>query len=292
MVIEELAAAELLQLKQQETGGFRARHNQHNFMGSVFGGQVLCQALAAAQRTVADWPAHTCSGIFLRGGRVEQPIDYHVDVVRDGRRFAARRVLAMQAGKPIFDMLCSFHDAEDGPEHEQKLAEQVPQPEDLLNLQEFCAANIDRFPVARLPVYGAPFPVELRLNDAELAFFGRPEQARRSFWLRMPSAETIEDAAAHQCLLAFMSDYWFAGVAGAPHRSAAAGPSPTVTIASLNHSLWFHAQVRADEWHLFVTESPWAGKGRGLARGLIYSRTGRLVASAAQEVVLNTRPKG
>ena len=108
MVSGSLAAAELVQLEPQGEHVYRAAHNQHNFVGAIFGGQVLCQALAAARRTVAEWPAHTLSGLFLRAGKVDAPVDYKVEVVRNGRRFAARRVLALQDGRPIFDMLCSF----------------------------------------------------------------------------------------------------------------------------------------------------------------------------------------
>lgn len=290
MVIRSLTAAELLQLDPLGDNHFRARHNQHNFMASTFGGQVICQGLAAAQKTVPDWPAHNCSGLFLRAGNPDAPIDYQVDVVRDGRRFAARRVLAFQSGKPIFDLLCSFHDAEGGPHHQADLVTQVPPPESLLNLQQYFAANMDRFPSARMRIYGETFPIELRLIDPDELFFGSERQTERWFWLRMPSAADIRAAADHQSLLAFMSDYWFASVAGASYRSPEGGPSPTVSIASLNHSLWFHDEARADEWLLFVTESPWAGQGRGLARGLVYNRDGVLVVSAAQEVVLNVIP--
>lgn len=290
MVGGALTAADLLVMDPEGEHCFRARNNQHNFMGATFGGQVLCQALAAAHRTVAGWPAHNCSGLFLRSGKPDEPIEYRVEVVRDGRRFAARRVLAVQAGKPIFDMLCSFHHEDGGPSHQAELAEAVPPPEALLNLQEFHAANADRFPPAQRHIYGADFPVELRLAEPENVFFGQTGQTRRRFWLRMPSAVGLDGVAQHQSLLAFMSDYWFASVAGAPYRSAVSSTSPTVSIASLNHSLWFHGDVRADEWLLFMTESPWAGYGRGLARGLVYNLDGKLVASASQEVMLNRVP--
>lgn len=105
---------------------------------------------------------------------------------------------------------------------------------------------------------------------------------RRDYWFRMPSAAAVDDRRGHECLLAFMSDFWLAGAAGARHRLPTGNNQ--FFIASLNHSLWIHAAVRADEWLLYRTESPWAGEGRGLVRGFIYDRGGRLVASAAQEV--------
>ncbi len=290
MVSRSLSAAELLHLDLKGEHCFRARYNQDNFMGSIFGGQVIGQALAAAQKTVPGWPVHHCSGIFLRAGKTGEPVDYQVEIVRDGRRFSARRVLAVQSGKPIFDFFCSFHDAADASWRQTNPAPQVPAPESLLSLQHYFEANKDRFPTDRMLIYGAEFPVELRLIDPDTVFFGPTGQTERRFWLRMPSAASLQTVADHQGLLAFMSDYWFASVAGASWRSGETGPAPTVSIASLNHSLWFHQEARADDWLLFITESPWGGQGRGLARGLIYNRDGVLVASASQEVVLNIIP--
>ncbi len=284
-------ARALLDLEQTADRRFRSTYNQGNYQDAIFGGQALAQALAAAQRTVATWLPHTCTGYFLRRGVVAEPIDYEVEVVRDGRRFAARRVLASQAGKPIFDLLCSFHDAEPGFAHQQGDASEVPLPENLTPVLEFVRAHVDRLPqpvVERHEQFHASFPVELRLADPERVFFGEPNNLPRTYWFRMTSAEGITDPSEHRCLLAFMSDYWLAGAAGAPHRSPASA-SNDLSVASLNHSLWFHGPVRADEWLLYRTDSPWAGEGRGMARGLIYDRRGRMVASVAQEVSLRLR---
>jgi acyl-CoA thioesterase II len=284
-------ARALLDLEKIAERRFRSTYSQNNYQDAIFGGQALCQALAAAQRTVTHWVPHTCTGYFLKPGVVAEPVDYEVEVVRDGRRFAARRVLASQSGKAIFDFLCSFHDPEPGFAHQQGDVAEVPLPEDLTPVLNFVRANVDRLPpqiVERHEKFHASFPVELRLIDPERVFFGGPSDEPRNYWIRMPSAGGIKDSAEHRCLLAFMSDYWLAGTAGAPHRSPASA-SNDFSVASLNHSIWFHGPVCADEWLLYRTDSPWAGEGRGMARGLIYDRRGRMVASVVQEVSLRLR---
>jgi acyl-CoA thioesterase-2 len=288
MATQSTTARALLDLEQITDRRFRSTCSQNNYRDAIFGGQALAQALAAAQRTVRDWLPHTCTGYFLKPGAVTEPVVYEVELVRDGRRFAARRVLASQSGKVIFDMLCSFHDAEPGFAHQQGDLADVPPPESLAPVLDFVRAHVDRLPpqiVQRHEQFHASFPVELRLVDAERIFFGEPGNVPRTYWMRMASAAGIENPSAHRCLLAFMSDYWLAGAAGAPHRSPASA-SNDLAVASLNHSMWFHGPVRADEWLLYKTDSPWAGEGRGMARGLIYDRRGRMVASVVQEVSL------
>jgi acyl-CoA thioesterase-2 len=275
-----LSARDVLDLQQIGERRFRSVRNQDNGMHAIFGGQPLAQALAAAQRTAPPWPAHSCTGYFLRGGVVAEPIDYEVEVLRDGRRYATRRVLATQGGKAIFDMLCSFHDAEPGPWHQTDDAGDAPAPETLMSMGETLKANAAAQLTQNMVDIHVHFPIDLRLVNPEVAAMDRPSEPRRSYWLRMPSAEGIESVHDHQCLLAFLSDYWFPSAAGAPHQS----PERRVAPASLNHTLWFHTPVRADEWLLWRTDSPWAGEGRGVTRGLIYNRAGKLVASAVQEL--------
>lgn len=279
---ETNAALGLVSLDQVGELRFRSVYNQDNYSGAIFGGQALGQALGAAQRTVPDWPVHSSTGYFLRRGAVAEPVDYEVELVRTGRRFASRRVVASQAGRPIFDLLCSFHDPEEGFRHQFGGIDDVPGPEGLPNIWEFVTAQASRIPAQVATRYNKAFPVELRLVDPEQVFFGNRGEMRRDHWFRMPSAEVVSGARDQECLLAFTSDFWLAGTAGSVHLS----PTDTrgkFAIATLNHSLWFHAPVRVDQWLLYRTETPWAGQGRGLVRGLIYDRSGMLVASSAQE---------
>lgn len=283
MIDDALTAADLLTLEPIAENVLRSTLNQDNRSGAIFGGQPLCQALAAARTTAPLWPAHSLSAMFLRGGVVAEPVDYRVEILRDGRRYAARRVLATQRGRAIFDLLCSFHDPEEGPDHETGDLSGVPAPEMLPDLRTFCDAQAGRLPAMLVDVMRRPFPVDIRLADPEAIFFGGESTRCRDFWFRMPTADATPHPHAQECLLAFASDYWLAGTASAGHRLPG---RRGLSIASLNHSLWFHAPADVGDWLLYRTDSPWAGNGRGLARGLIHDRTGRLVASAAQEINL------
>jgi len=284
-VTDQSIAKALLQLEQVDERRFRSTYNQDNFLGMIFGGQPLAQALAAAQRTVPDWPAHSCTGYFLRTGVIADPVDYDVELLRDGRRFAFRRVLATQKGQPIFDMLCSFQAPEPGLEHQfSEPIDRFPDPDSLPNVQQFVEANADRLPSTVLGLHRREFPIELRLIDPESVFFTKPDTAQRDFWFRLRSAEGVDDPRDHAALLAFMSDYWFAGTAASVHVIQTS--INRMSFASLNHSLWIHAPARVDEWLLFRTESPLAGGGRGLARGMIYDRNGQQVATAVQEAAM------
>lgn len=275
-----LTARGILDIRDVAPGRFRSADNQRNMAGAIFGGQPLAQALAAAGRSAPNWPAHTCTAYFLSAGVVSEPVDYEVEALRDGRRFAARRVVARQGDRRIFDMLCAFHDPEPGLAHEMAKPLNAPDPENLPSLAEFAAQHAERVP-ALVRRVKTPFPVELRVVDPERVFLGPAEHAERLYWMRMPSAAEISDARAHQCLLAFASDYWLPAVVGAPHGAAMARVTAS---AAINHSLWFHAPLRMDDWILCRSESPWADAGRGLTRGLFYDRSGKLVASVAQEI--------
>jgi acyl-CoA thioesterase II len=283
-----ITAKVLLDLEQISKTRFRSNHNLDNLIGNVFGGQLLGQAVEAARRTVAEWPIHSCASYFLRKVAVNVPVDYDVECTNDGRRFATRRVVGSQAGKRVFDLLGSFHDPETSFAHQLGGIGDVAPPESLLSMREFVKNHANRLPGPLAELYCTPFPIELRPIDPENLFFGERHLAPRIVWFRVPSAEGIQDPRDHQSLLAFMSDYWLAGAAGAPHRSSTNTQS-RFAVASQNHSMWFHNPVRTDQWLLYRTESPWAGEGRGLASGSIYGRDGTLVASAVQEVSMRFR---
>jgi len=281
-----ITAEQLIDLEQTGPTRFRSSYSQSNHTEALYGGQVLGQALAAASRTTAGQPAHSLHGYFLRGGAVDVPVDYNVELLRDGRRFAARRVAASQAGRLIFHMHCSFHDPEPGFAHQFAAPLDAPGPEGLAPLQDFVRANADRLPSAAVENYGAPFPLELRLIEPQQFFFDLLPELRRDFWVRMPSADAVDDSAMRQCLLAFLSDYWLAGVAAGRHISPT--NRKNLLITSVDHAIWFHRPARADEWLLYRTDSPSAQQGRGLARGLLFNQAGALVASTAQEAVMRS----
>ena len=275
------SASEILQFDVIGEDCFRALHNLDNLAGVTFGGQALGQALAAATLTVPDWHCHSLSGFFIRGGIIDEAIDYFVERLSDSRKFATRRVRARQRGRTIFEMLCSFHEGEEGVHHEFVDMGNPPPPESLQNLQEFGEANRHRLPQMVVDILAKPYLFELRLLKPEL-YFEKPSEAKRDYWFRTSSAQDISDARSHHALLALMSDYWLPGTIAVPHGRQVG----MRLLASLNHTLRIHAPVTVNEWLLYRTESHWASGGRGLAEGKIFTQDGRLIASVSQEAVL------
>jgi len=277
-------AADTLDLERLGETHFRSHMARDNSQGTVFGGQFLGQALHAARQTAPDWAAHSCSAYFLRPGATNMPIDYEVEVVRDGRNFANRRVVARQRGKALFDMLCAFHAPGVGPSHCIEAPKDVPAPEDLPDIQDWLRANGDRIPLEEVDSYFQPLPIQFRLLDAARVYHleGEPEP-KRGYWIRLPSAAGVPDIADHLPLIAMASDFFVGPVATAPFTP----PYPRrMPVSTVSHQMTFHSPARADEWLLYLVESPWAGEGMGLTRGILFDRAGALVATVVQEVVI------
>jgi acyl-CoA thioesterase-2 len=279
-----VSAADLLDLEPVGPDSFRARHNLDSGIGAIFGGQPLGQALAAAARTIDGWPAHSLSALFLRGGVVATPVDYTVERTRDGRRYASRRIVARQGDRIIVDALASFHDPEEGPQHQYGDFAMPPAPETLIDIVDFMQANADRIPATTVDTYTKRFPIEIRLPDPDAVFFARASAPERTYWVRVPTASALTAPNAHQWALALLSDFWLASTAPAIH--SAPGEPQRMMSVTLNHGIWFHGSVDPGDWLLYRTDSPWAGGGRGFQRGQIYDRTGRLIASTAQETTM------
>jgi acyl-CoA thioesterase-2 len=270
---------ELLALERLEDNLFRG---QSRDIGTkyVFGGQVLGQALSAAQATMTTpRAAHSLHAYFLRAGDIEHPIVYHVDRTRDGGSFSVRRVTAIQHGQVIFFCAASFHEHEEGSEHQLSMPE-VPMPEDIEPTPALAPEVFEKLPskVQRWLSRMGPFEFRHVYPRDELNPPKRPPF--QQVWFRL--SEKVGDAPElHRALLAYASDFHLLGTTTFPHGISYY--QPNVQMASLDHALWFHRPFRADEWLLYSLDSPSAQGGRGLARGLIYDRDGRLVASTAQE---------
>ena len=277
---------ELLSLERLEQNLFRG---QSRDIGTryVFGGQVLGQALSAAQATMAvPRPAHSLHAYFLRAGDVDHPIVYEVDQTRDGGSFSVRRVTAVQHGKVIFFCAASFQEAEQGAEHQLSMPE-VPRPDDIPPAPPLPAETLEKLPtkVQRWLDRAGPFEFRHVYPRDELDPPKRPPY--QQVWFRLP--EKVGDAPElHRALLAYASDFHLLGTATFPHGISYY--QPNVQMASLDHALWFHRPFRADEWLLYSTDSPTATGSRGLARGMIYDVQGRLVASTAQEGLIRMVP--
>ena len=282
----ETYAQEMLQLQQVGPTTFRSAHLRDNSMGVIFGGQFLAQSLLAASRTAPAWAANSCSSYFLRSGRLDVPIDYEVETVRNGRNFANRRVVARQNGKALFDMLCSFHQAQRGPSHQQELPTALPQPDDVPDIKDYLLSNSDRLSTDEVASYFLPMPVEFRPVDPNRMFhLDSVPEPRRDLWMRFPTAGRVGESDRHQAIIAYLSDFWIGPVANALHSPAYPRRAPVVTIS---HSIAFHKRARADEWILYRMESPWAGQGIGFTRGSLFDRSGRLIASTSQEVAMGS----
>lgn len=278
---------ELLSLERLEDNLFRG---QSRDIGTryVFGGQVLGQALSAAQATLDSVEgaraAHSLHGYFLRAGDIRHPIVFDVDRTRDGGSFSVRRVTAIQHGKPICVVAASFQEAEDGAEHQLSMPE-VPKPEDLDPAPAVPPDVMATLPTKVQRWLSRMGPFEFRHVDMHGE--GRRDELNppkrppfQQVWFRL--GERVGDAPElHRALLAYASDFHLLGTTTFPH--AISYYQPNVQMASLDHALWFHRPFRADDWLLYAIDSPSAQGARGLARGQIFDRDGRLVASSAQE---------
>jgi acyl-CoA thioesterase II len=241
----------------------------------AFGGQVAAQSLIAGGSTVPeDRQVHSLHGYFVRPGRTDRPIVYEIDRTRDGGSFTTRRVVAIQDGKTIFSLSASFQRPEESSEHQAAMPDAVG-PEGLRQLQD---------PLARDASGAAIFQDVLETRSVNNSLNGLADTGRgpnRQLWVRARSS--LPDVPLlHACTLTYISDIRLASTANLPHANEPGSPQ----VASLDHAVWFHRPFRADEWMLFVQESPSYASARGLARGEFFTRDGRLVASVVQEVLI------
>jgi acyl-CoA thioesterase-2 len=276
-----------LDLETLEVNLFRGQ-SRDTGTRSVFGGQVIAQALVAVERTVDGRVPHSLHAYFLLPGDVAAPIVYQVERIRDGRSFSARRVQAIQHGRPIFSMMASLHVPETGLEHAAPMPEVTP-PEALPPFAELC----ERWLAEAGPVHPRIAEVirarrafEFRPVDPQNPLRPAPREPRQAYWFRTVGP-VPDDPQLHRCLLAYASDTALVGTALRPHGKS----WPEMILASIDHALWFHRPARVDDWLLYAMESPSAQGARGLARGLVYDRGGRLVASVAQEALMRDAQK-
>ena len=263
----------------------------------VFGGQVIGQALAAATETVPkQFLVHSFHSYFLRPGDSSQPIVYKVKRERNGTSFITRSVNAVQNGVIIYMMICSFQLQETGfmLEHQVPMPQGVPDPSTLKNeeqsLREWSENELvpSKLRDAMKIRLAEPFPIEIvRTIPLKLLLSDEKLEPRQRIWIRA-QGDLGDNQAFHQCVAAYASDHLFLATSLLPHGYAAAQRKLT-HMASIDHSMWFHAPFRADEWLLFDVESPRTANHRGLVFGKLYTRDGRLVMSCSQEGLIRTR---
>ena len=265
----------VLDLEQIEVNIFRGSSPTEGPQ-RVFGGQVAGQALVAAGRTVpAERYVHSLHAYFIRPGDPSVPIVYEVDRVRDGRSFTTRRVTAIQHGKAIFTLSASFHKEEPGLDHQIPMPD-VPPPEELLSTRDRL-----REAFGKVPNFAQWHPIETR-PVGPMSFEAERDPGLRTttnpVWFKV-DGELPDDRLTQVCLMTYASDMTLLDTVLLQHGRSFAG----IAMASLDHAMWFHRPFRADEWLLYAQESPTAQGARGLARGLVYTRDGRLVCSVVQE---------
>jgi acyl-CoA thioesterase-2 len=275
----------VLDLEPLEHNIYRGR-NRDIGTRRIYGGQVLAQALVAAQRTVEpDRPIHSMHGYFILPGDLASPVVYFVDRLRDGGSFTTRRVTAIQHGNAIFNLSASFHRREDGLEHQIDMPD-VPPPEDLRDELDIVREHADQLPHGLREVATQDRPLDFRPVGGDYALGRGPTEPRRMMWVKT-TTPIDDDPMHHRAVLAYASDYGLLVTSMRPHGRSARDPD--MMVASLDHSLWFHADFRVDEWLLYVVDSPVSGGGRGFARGTYFTRDGKLVASTAQEGLIRVR---
>lgn len=275
----QAALVERLDLEELDQDLYRG-YNEPMRVGRIFGGQVAAQSLMAAGRTVDDLLAHSLHGYFLRAGDPETPIIYTVDRIRDGRSFTTRRVVAKQRGKAIFNMSCSFHKLEEGLEHQIEMPE-APDPETIPSWSERFRSLGDKLPERVRKVWQpGTRPIDTRELQVPVFLGGEATGGDNMVWLRTPGP-LPDDPFLHQCLLAYATDFSLIDTMLRQHKDRA--PAGSSMNASLDHAIWFHAPFRMDDWLLYHQDCPVTAGARGFARGTIYTRDGRLVASAVQE---------
>jgi acyl-CoA thioesterase-2 len=234
---------------------------------TLFGGQVAAHALRAATLTVnPEHYPHSLHGYFLRPGKDEAPTVLRVDRIRDGRSFSTRTVVAQQDGEAIFTLTASFHHDEPGGEFATPIATDIPGPDVLF----------DQHGLAPM-LWGVESPFD-RLEVPGLSHMEPSEEPRRAMWIRTRAA-LPDDPGLHACVITFLSDF---GALGAVRTALGRLDTPGMA-ASLDHALWFHRQVRADEWLLFDVSSKSNAGARGLAVGSMHTADGRHVVTMAQE---------
>jgi acyl-CoA thioesterase-2 len=276
---------QVLQLERLEINLFRGVSRDMGFP-QVFGGQVLGQSLAAASATLEpDRSVHSLHAYFLLPGDVKAPIIYEVDRSRDGGSFSSRRVVAIQHGQPIFHMSASFQVDQQGLEHQSTMPV-VPGPDSLADIRTLVAQSND-IPPELKRWFQVPLPIEFRPVNAEQLMSAHPSEAQTQFWFRAVDV-LPDDVVLHRCVLAYASDFYLLRTSTQPHGIPF--PSAHLRLASIDHAMWFHRSLRADDWLLYCIDSPSASGSRGLARGQIFDRAGRLVASVAQEGLIRYRP--
>jgi acyl-CoA thioesterase-2 len=256
----------------------------------VFGGQVLAQAVNAAYRTIPENRfLHSLHGYFLEAGDLTVPIRYKVEEMRSGGSFSTRRVTAIQHDKSIFILAASFHIKEEGFEHQANFDTNIKQPEELLSWDDMLAQFGDFLPKSTKAFLSVKRPIEFKPVRVPNPLEPKDVPPTEHVWFRLKGKKTALNYRTKQEILTYISDYNILNAAFNPNGSKFSFAN--TQTASLDHSMWFFRDFDFDDWMLFSAESPNAYGARGLAKGNIFTRNGKLIASFAQEGLLRPLKK-
>ena len=275
----------LLDLERIEVNLFRGI-SPDDGMKRVFGGQVIAQALVAAYRTVENRVCHSLHAYFIRPGDPSVPILYEVDRARDGKSFTTRRVVAIQHGEQILNLAASFQIPESGFTHQSQMPD-TKKPAELKSEDELRAMAKDHIPKEFQKQFARPRPIELKPVDPRQMISPAKTEPKKQMWLRARGKVDPKDIALQQCLLAYASDMGILDTATKPH--GVNWFTGGVQMASLDHSMWFHEPFDISDWLLYTMDSPSASGARGFNRGEIFTESGVLVSSVAQEGLMRPR---
>ncbi|XP_040060464.1 acyl-coenzyme A thioesterase 8 [Gasterosteus aculeatus] len=289
--LRSVLVTSVLNLEELDVDLYRGTHHWVPRSQRLFGGQIVGQALVAAAKSVGDnLFAHSLHCYFVRAGDPKVPVLYQVERTRDGRSFAVRSVKAVQHGQPILTCQASFHMQQPSPLQHQFTMPQVPQPEDLLTVEELIHLYLSKPDLAEKSKQGLnkllanEVPIEIKPVNPPHSFTRAASEPRKLFWVRARGHIGEGNMKLHCCVAAYVSDFALLGTALLPYPNHRAHFS-----ASLDHAMWFHSTFRADEWMLYECESPWAGGSRALIQGRLWRRDGVLAASCSQEGVLRVK---
>jgi len=277
---------ELLEPTEIGENTFRGETQDLGFR-ALFGGQVMAQSLSSALKTLpeGDWHAHSFHVYFMLAGTVTDHLEFEVDRLRDGRSFCTRQVKAIQNGRAILTMICSFQQTEEGFEHQAPMPE-VKGPDGIPSQVDLARMFRDYFPEKVRDIYTADKPIEMRVLDPVNIFAPTKKDPVKYLWMKADGS-LPEDTDLHAKLLAYASDFNLLPTSLHPH--ARSYGQKGMQMASLDHSVWFHRPFKMDEWLLYAIDSPNAGGGRGFCRGQVFNQKGELVASVAQEGLIRYR---
>ncbi len=278
--MQNVKLSELLSLEKIESGLFRGQSWDLGFR-ALFGGQVLGQALSAAQQTLPDnRVCHSFHTYFLLPGDANLPVVYDVENVRDGRSFSARRVKAIQNGRNIFYMTASFQTPEVGLEHQYAEMPAVPGPDKVEPDIKFYESSYDQISERMREALSYHKPLDVRTVQTIDPLQPEVSEPKRYIWMKADElfAGNVD---LNQSALAYASDYHFLATSLQPHGISVRNKQ--LRMATIDHAMWFHRPFNFDEWLLYAAESPFSGGARGLVRGKFFNADGVLVASTMQE---------